>query len=169
MKRKIERPTHPWNTVFTGQLGHMLQHGRQQVRVLVRVEMQRTDASREHFLNLLPKLGGNIYLLPCHRSDQSGNRSRISRRTHQRKMDTNIELRQLLCALHRVIEGRAVRHQGSRRENPFAMRPHDAFVHIARETEIVRVDDQLFQNSDSLMRRNFFGLERKSFISPCIS
>jgi hypothetical protein len=49
------------------------------------------------------------------------------------------------------------------------MRPHDAFVHIARETEIVRVDDQLFQNSDSLMRRNFFGLERKSFISPCIS
>ena len=45
----------------------------------------------------------------------------------------------------------------------------DPCVYVACEAEIVGVDDQLLQKRASLIRRNFFGLARKSFISPCIS
>ena len=71
----------------------------------------------------------------------------------------------------RVIEGGAGGHQRGGGENALAMRVDDAVVDVAREAEIVGVRDQVFQalNKPSLMRRNFFGLARKSFISRCIS
>ena len=68
----------------------------------------------------------------------------------------------------RVVEGLAVGHQGGGGEDAAAVRFHDAFVDVGRETEIVRVDHQLFsgaQNRVSRMVRNFLGLARMSFAS----
>ena len=60
------------------------------------------------------------------------------------------------------------------------MRVYDSKVHVAREAEIIGVDDESFTAVRShthrgaleklqLIGRNFFGLERKSLISPRIS
>src|SRR5438105_3878349 len=71
-----------------------------------------------------------------------------------------------------VVEGAAIRHQRGRGENAMAVRFHDSFIHVLRETEVVGVYHQLFargQNSLSWILRNFLGLARMSFISACIS
>jgi hypothetical protein len=46
------------------------------------------------------------------------------------------------------------------------VRLDDPLIHVARETEIVGIHHELFlgaQNTASLIRRNFFGLARRSF------
>ena len=58
----------------------------------------------------------------------------------------------------RIVEGGAVGHQRSRSENAALVRFDNSLVHILRKAEVIRVDDQPFQDSPSLMRRNFFGL-----------
>ena len=45
---------------------------------------------------------------------------------------------------HSIVECRAVRHQRGGGQDAVAMRLHDAFVHVRREAEIVRVHYQLF-------------------------
>ena len=52
------------------------------------------------------------------------------------------------------------------------MRVHNPPVHIGRETEVIRIDYQLFsraQNIFTVSERNFLGLARISFVSDCIS
>ena len=64
-----------------------------------------------------------------------------------------------------IVERAAVRHQSSSGEDSVAMSVDDSLVHVAREPEIIGVDDQLFagiQNMVSLMLRNFFGFARMS-------
>jgi len=64
-----------------------------------------------------------------------------------------------------IVERVAVRHQSRCGEDSVAMSVDDSLVHVAREPEIIGVDDQLFagiQNMVSLMLRNFFGFARMS-------
>ena len=48
---------------------------------------------------------------------------------------------------HRVVKGVPIRHQRGRRQNALRVGFHNPRVHIARESKIIRVDDQAFQNS----------------------
>ena len=41
-----------------------------------------------------------------------------------------------------MIEGIAIGHQGGGGENAVTVRLHDSFVHVAREAEIVRVENE---------------------------
>src|SRR5580693_7901628 len=84
-------------------------------------------------------------------------------------MNADIELGILARQFHGVVEGGASGHDGGSSENPVAVSLDDAFVDVASEAEIVGVGNQQSQNIASLMRRNFFGLARKSFIRRCIS
>src|SRR4051794_36964860 len=70
---------------------------------------------------------------------------------------------------HGIFERISVGHQRSRREDPVRVRVDDAPVHVGGETEVIRIDDQAFQNRASLMRRNFFGFARKSLNNSCSS
>src|SRR4051794_12106365 len=73
---------------------------------------------------------------------------------------------------HRIVKSRAVCHQRGGRQDAAVMRLDDAFIHVRREAEIVRIHHQLFsraQNSFSWMVRNFLGFACMSFSSPWIS
>ena len=83
-------------------------------------------------------------------------------------MNADIQAGTLARQLDRVLESGAGSHQRGGREYTFPARMHDALIDVAREAEVVGVDDQLFQNIESLMRRNFFGFARKSCISKFI-
>ncbi len=133
------------------------------------VQVKRTDARGEHFLDLLAQLALDVDAAPGDGQHKSGNCGRIARRADQGEMNADVEIGQIARTVHRIVKRRAVRHQSGGGENTLAVRAHDAMVHVARETEIVGVNNQLLQNNDSLICRNFFGLARKSFISPCIS
>src|SRR5580704_6407343 len=91
---------------------------------------------------------------------------------HQHKMTADIERGRLARQPYRIVEGCAIGHQRSGGENTAAVRVHNSAVHIGGETEIVRVDYQLFartQNICSWIVRNFLGLARMSFTSDCAS
>ena len=83
-------------------------------------------------------------------------------------MDTYIQISSLAGESDGMFERSAGSHQRCGGEYSFAARMHDALIDVAREAEIVGVDDQLFQNNDSFTCRNFFGLARKSCISKFI-
>ena len=97
---------------------------------------------------------------------------RLAGPAHQREMSADVERRRFACQFHGVLEGGAVRHQRGCRKDAGAVRLDNAAVHVKRETEIVRVNNETSggaQKSPSLMRRNFFGLARKSFMNALIS
>src|SRR5206468_11292621 len=84
-------------------------------------------------------------------------------------MHTDVERRKLLRERDRVVKRRAVRHERCRGKHAAIMCIENACVHARGQTEIVGVDNQQLQKTESLMRRNFFGFARKSFIRRCIS
>ena len=80
-------------------------------------------------------------------------------------MTPHVQPRVLACKAHGIVEGGARGHQSCSSENTVAMRLDNARVHIAGESEIIRVDNQSRQKMLNLMRRNFFGFARKSLNS----
>ena len=68
-----------------------------------------------------------------------------------------------------VIESIAIGHKRSGGKDAPGMSIDNPGVHIPGEAEVIRIDDQAFQNSLSWMVRNFLGLARKSFIIRFIS
>ena len=83
-------------------------------------------------------------------------------------MNADVQLRSLPSELDGMIKRGSRCHQGCGGEDSVPARIHDAFVNVAREAEIIGVDDQLFQNNESFTCRNFFGFARKSCMSRFI-
>ena len=57
-------------------------------------------------------------------------------------MATDIERRRPVGEHYRVVERVTVCHERCSRENPVPMRVDDAFIHIASEAKIVRIDNE---------------------------
>src|SRR5258708_7721260 len=120
-------------------------------------------------MNLLDQLVTNRDAANSDGLQQGRNSGRIAGTAHQHQVNSNIQFRILARQRHRVVKGGACGHQRSGSEYPVPMGMYDALVDVASEAEIIGVRYEEFQNRPSLMRRNFFGLARKSFISRCIS
>ena len=56
-------------------------------------------------------------------------------------MAADIERRSFLAPAHGVVKGRAGGHQRGRGENAVAVRFDDSLIHVAREAEVVGVDN----------------------------
>jgi hypothetical protein len=59
----------------------------------------------------------------------------------------DIERRRFAREPDSVIESSAGRHERRRRQDPFAVRRQDPGIYVAREAEIIGIDDQLLQRS----------------------
>ena len=91
---------------------------------------------------------------------------------YQGQVASNIQAGVQAGKLNGVLEGCPSRHQSRGREDAVAVRFQDAVVHVGREPEVVGIYDQKLraaQKMPNLMRRNFFGLARKSFMNALIS
>ena len=86
-------------------------------------------------------------------------------------MCTDIESGRLFRKPNGVVKRVPVGHQGCGGENTIDMRVDNSGIHIACETEIVRIDNEPAQNQKrfNLMDKNFFGLARKSLSNSCSS
>src|SRR5579864_9074747 len=84
-------------------------------------------------------------------------------------MDSDVQVGVLARQRYCMIERWAGGHKRSRGQDPVPVRVHDTFVDVACKAEIIGVRDEVFQNRPSLILRNFFGLVRKSRMSPCSS
>jgi hypothetical protein len=62
---------------------------------------------------------------------------------HHNEVDTHVESRGLTSTSYGMIERIAISHQSGRREHAISVRFDDSFVHVARESEIVGVKDEL--------------------------
>ena len=67
---------------------------------------------------------------------------RITGHADQHEMAADVQLRILLCQTDRVVEGRGFRHERRRGQNAVSMRLDNTGVRVAREAEIIRVDNQ---------------------------
>ena len=146
--------------------------------VFVSVQMQRLQTRIENPFDLRAQLRIGLKPAQRHRVNQLANRAgkvltpaRERGALDQHQMTADIQLRVLAGETDRIVEGRAVRHQGGGRQDALRVSLDDPEVHIASEAEVVRVDDEycLCQNSASLIRRYFFGLSRMARTSCCIS
>src|ERR1700719_3363557 len=135
--------------------------------VFVGIQMSGPDACIHNLPDLAREL--IVDLDSPQRCHQTRYRCRIPLAPHQDQMDADVQLRIFARQRDGVVERRAGRHQCGRGENSLPMRVHNALVDIARKAEVIGVRDEVFQKRPSLMRRNFFGLARKSCMSPCIS
>ena len=168
MPRKVDWAADPRNLEFIGQPRYRVEHGWQQVRVLVRVQMCWLEPSIQHSPDLTGQFVIDSDSAEGDRLNQPGNRRRIAFRANQNEMNADIQTGILARQLYRVLESSASSHQRGGRKYAFPARMHDTLIDVAREAKVVGVDDQLFQNMASFMRRNFFGFARKSCISKFI-
>ncbi len=175
LHRKIERPAHPANAVTPGQPRHHIEHRGEQVRVFMRVEVRGLKAGIDDAPHLRVQFPFNRKLAPRQREQQVFHVARVGAAgdqrfpAHQHEVTSDVERRRGLSQFHRVIESRAVGHQRGGGQNAVAVCLYDALVDVAGEAEVIRVDHQPLQNRPSLIRRNFFGLARKSLSRPVIS
>ena len=65
-------------------------------------------------------------------------------------MTAHVESRILVRQADRILERLPVGHQRGRPQNPVLMRLHDALVHIPREPEVIRIDNESLQISHML-------------------
>ncbi len=98
MYRKIKRAPNPRNSEPLGQPRNCLQHGRQKMGVLVRIQMRRLNAGAQHTFNLRFQFRLYRDQAPGDRAQQRWNILREQRMrgqrgssAHQHQMDANIQ------------------------------------------------------------------------------
>jgi hypothetical protein len=160
---KIERPPYPWNAELVRQPRHRFEHRGQQVRVLVSIEMRGPDPRLHDLPDLGQKLLINRQSSPQERPHQFGHsRGQLARGIgnapplHKDQMAAHVERRIFAREHDRVIESGAIRHQCGRRQDSVAMRFDYAFVHIVREAEVVRINNQPYAHVHAAISRVSF-------------
>jgi len=111
------------------------------MRVLVGIQVSRHKAGIEDTSDLLDQLIVNPNLPQRDGANQLRNRRRKSWRSHQHQMAADIERRRFLSQADRVVERVSSGHQRCRRQDSEAMRIYDSGIDVAREAEVVGIDD----------------------------
>src|SRR5260370_11203720 len=107
---EIERPPYPRNSKGFRDARDGIQHGREQVRVLVGVEMSRTNAAIGNLADLSVKFVVDTHAPQRECLDQACYGRRIAWRADQRKVASDIQRRILAGETQCVVKRRSVRH-----------------------------------------------------------
>ena len=144
--RQMQRFAHPGNAQLGSDACHGIEDRRQDVRVLMSIQMSRLNACIQDLAHLPAKLIINLHASQrdCRRQMRNAGRETFGADQHQ--MDADIQFRILARQRNGVLKGRSRGHQSCGREDALAMRVNDAFIDIAREPEVVGVGDEVFQN-----------------------
>jgi len=142
-----QRPANVRDGEFLREAHHGAKDTGEQVRVLVRIEMGGPDAGGYDLLNLSAQFRVGVEPLKkeTYRSFRKRAAIENSAAIDEHKMAAYIERGRFARQADSVFEGVAIGHQRGRCENPFAVRLNYPGVHVARETEIVGVDDEALQ------------------------
>ena len=120
------------------------------MRVLVGVHVNRLQPRPDDAFDLRLQLRVRLQPPPPDRPDHLPHsaRQRVAsdqrNAAHQHQMAANIQRRRLPSQHHCLIKRRAIRHNRRRRENALPVRGDDPRIHVARETEVIRIDHQRF-------------------------
>src|SRR5690349_13198102 len=139
-----QRPANIGNRKLASEPHYRAKDAGQQVRVLVRIEMSRSDAGSADLFNLSVQLGVSIDLLKNKLQRSLRKTPSVHKRTalHKHQMAAHVESWCFPRQPNRIIKGIAIRHQGGRCKNSFAMRLNNAGIHIPREAEVIGVNKE---------------------------
>ena len=141
-ERKIEGAAHPGNFVLLRELRDGLEYRRQQVRVLVRIEMRGLQTGVEDAAHLRLQLVIDANAAERHGARELRDGRGKGRLAHQHQMDADIERRVLAGQADRIVKRRAGGHQRGCGEDALAVRFDNPLIHVAREAEVVGVNHQ---------------------------
>ena len=145
-RAEIEWPSHPGNSELLGDPRHSLQDLRQQMGVLMGVQVRRQNAGVEHAPNLRRQF---VIRFECARgrpleskrlSVSGSGPPKIALNQHE--VASQVELRILTGQADGVVERAPVRHQRRGGEYSVAVRLDNSGIHIAREAEVIGVDEK---------------------------
>jgi hypothetical protein len=146
---KIERPPHPEDAVLFGKARHGVEHRRQQMRMFVRIEVRGAQARVQDAPYLRRQFLVDGDAAERHRPHQFGDarRQTLSRMRNrfalnQHQVAANIQAGGCVRQPDGIVERRSVGHERGGAENAALEGFHDPGVHVAGESEIVRVDDE---------------------------
>jgi hypothetical protein len=163
--------THARNSEFARYTAESSHNNWVRVGVLVGVEMRRLDARCAYFQDLSSQFPFDFFgadhscgearyettqrimeiaVFGDKRWDFFEGSNRSS--TYEDQVAANSESRIQFCEFHRVIEGRATRHQSSARKNSVAMGLDNSFIYSAGEAEVVGVEDELLHLREGRLR-----------------
>lgn len=140
--REINRFTNPLDGVLFRNAEHRLQHLRNEVRVLVSVQMRGTNPSFEYGFKLLTEMRQRIDTVPGKSLNKRRNILRQIRPLHQNQVATHVKRRRTFGQLHCVPDSRPGGHESSGGEDAIAMARQNSFVYVSREAKIIGIYNQ---------------------------
>ena len=146
-RRSIQRQSDERDLELLGQPDYGLEYGGNDVSVFMRIKMSWGDPGRKNAFDLSPQFGVNVQMSANQCGDHTARRlgkgaSGEQRSTlHEHEMTPDVEGRCFTREANGILECISVGHEGGGREDPLAMRLNNTRVNVAREAEIIGVDD----------------------------
>ncbi len=176
---EIKRAADPGDVVVAADGGNGAEDGGEEVGVFVGVEVGGLEAGGEDFFRLEAELGEDVPLAGGEGAEEGGDIGGEraaglgeAGALDDLEVDADVEGGVGVGELDGVVEAGAGGHEGGGGEDAVEVGFEDAGVDFGGEAEVVGIDEEMArgnQKSASLMRRNFLGLARKSFMRPFIS
>lgn len=149
---QIKGPPHPGDLVLLAQAGDRREDRREQMSVLMGVEMSRADSGGEDPFHLVGEFRVNIPAAEGEIPDEGGDGFRKhpaglaeAGALHHLQMYSDVESWVFRGEADCIIKGSPIGHQGCGGENAFPVGTHNPRIHVSREAEVVGVDDEITQ------------------------